>query len=233
MLEGVQIYDADWRCLYVNDTVAVQGPYSKEEIFGARLMNNYPGIEQTELFKIFETCKNEQTSCHIEYEFILPDTTSKWFELSIQPNPDGIFILSVDISERKKAETEIKQVNKELHELSGHLQTIREEERVQIARDIHDELGQQLTGLKLGIEWLNIKIGDHDNHLKEKAKEMISLIKGTIQSVRRISANLRPSMLDDLGLVAALEWQSQEVEKRFGIMVNFISEIPDTELPIN
>jgi signal transduction histidine kinase len=138
----------------------------------------------------------------------------------------------MDITDQKKAEGVIKQINKELHELSAHLQTVREEERLQIARDIHDELGQQLTGLKLGIEWLSIKIANEDILLKEKINEMVALIKVTIQAVRRISSNLRPSMLDDLGLVAALEWQSQEVQKRSGITISFKHPIQEPDLPI-
>jgi PAS domain S-box-containing protein len=147
-------------------------------------------------------------------------------------NQKCIVGVGIDIYERKAAEEVIKQINKELHDLSEHLQTVREEERVQIARDVHDELGQQLTGLKLGIEWISLKINNEDIKLKEKMHEMIDLIKVTIQSVRRITANLRPSMLDDLDLVAALEWQSMEMKNRHSIDIAFHSNLTESNLSL-
>ncbi len=137
-----------------------------------------------------------------------------------------------DVSDRRKAETELKEANIALHQLSNHLQHIREEERIQIARDIHDELGQQLTGLKMDASWLNKKIGVGDKTIYNKLTDMIKLIDEAVKSVRRISSDLRPSMLDDLGLVAALEWHSHETETRYGIPVKFHSDCNDTEISI-
>src|SRR5205085_9350877 len=121
---------------------------------------------------------------------------------------------------------------KKLRELASHLQNIREEERIQIARDIHDELGQQLTGLKMDFSWLIKKVDVSVSSVEEKIKEMIRLVEETIVSVRSISANLRPSILDDLGLISALQWHSNEVEKRFGIKINFVSEFDVIEVPV-
>ncbi|HMU11117.1 MAG TPA: PAS domain S-box protein, partial [Ferruginibacter sp.] len=132
MLEGVQIYDYNWNCLYVNDAAIKQGPYSKEQIQSATLLQNYPGIEHTGLFEIFEQCKADKISRHIEYEFVFPGGNKSWFELSIQPNPEGLFILSVDISERKKAQEAMKETSEQLRQLTTHLLNIREEERKRI-----------------------------------------------------------------------------------------------------
>src|SRR5436190_22177620 len=98
--------------------------------------------------------------------------------------------------------------------LSAHLQKIREDERTRIAREIHDELGQQLTGLKMDASWINKRIAKEDKSIHEKLFTMISLIDETVKTVRRISSELRPGILDDLGLIPALEWQSQEFQKR-------------------
>lgn len=127
---------------------------------------------------------------------------------------------------------EILQINKQLHDLSSHLQNVREEERMQIARDIHDELGQQLTGLKMEVSWLRNRISSGDENINQKIGSIIELIDETVKSVRRISSNLRPSMLDDLGLVAALEWYSEEVAKRTGIHIHFGSSLQGINIPI-
>ena len=146
-------------------------------------------------------------------------------------NLSGIIGVSSDITERKKAEKDILNLNNQLRSLSSHLQNKREEERVQIARDIHDELGQQLTGLKMQISWLLKKLETNDDQLiARKGGEILDLIDGTVTAVRRISANLRPHVLDDLGLIAALEWQSKEVEKNSGIKVSFKTNIKDLDV---
>ncbi|MBL7872508.1 MAG: PAS domain S-box protein [Cyclobacteriaceae bacterium] len=135
-----------------------------------------------------------------------------------------------DVTESKKAEHEIVAMNKQLRELSTHLQNIREEERANISREIHDELGQQLTGLRMDISWLNKKIIPNENAIEEKMEDMLGLIDSTIKTVRRISTELRPGILDDLGLLAALDWQSQEFEKRTGIKTKFNSPVRELEL---
>jgi PAS domain S-box-containing protein len=137
----------------------------------------------------------------------------------------------IDVSDRKKAEQELAASHEMLRQLTEHLQNIREEERSHIAREIHDELGQQLTVLKMDISWLNKRMGSEDRKIRDRMEELVEMIDTTVRSVRKISSELRPSMLDDLGLAAALEWQGQEFEKRSGIKVNMSMEAPDIRLP--
>lgn len=221
MLEGVQIYDYDWNCLYVNDAVTKQGPYSKEQIQALTLQENYPGIESTELFKIFEQCKADKLSRHIEYEFTFPSGSKSWFELSIQPNPEGLFILSVDISERKKAQEVMEETSEQLRQLTAHLLNVREEERKRIGREIHDELGQQLTAIKMDVAWIDKKTAPENEAFKTKLKNVITLLDGGNQSIRRILNELRPVILDDYGLLEALKWQGQQFTKNTGIPISF------------
>ncbi|MEI6948799.1 PAS domain S-box protein [Paraflavisolibacter sp. H34] len=138
--------------------------------------------------------------------------------------------LANDITEKRGLERDMQQINEELHTLSNHLQNIREEERINIAREIHDELGQQLTGLKMEVHWLNKRLPPGDFTARNRITDILSLIDDTIKSVRRIASELRPSILDDLGLVAALEWLSQEVARRSEIIVNFCCDMPEPEL---
>jgi len=137
----------------------------------------------------------------------------------------------IDITERKKAQLELEQSYESIRYLTDHLQNIREQERIHIAREIHDELGQQLTVLKMDISWLNKKIAPVDNAVKQKLKSLTEMLNGTVKTVRRISSELRPSLLDDLGLVAAMEWQLKEFEERFGIKAIFVADETEIELP--
>ncbi len=131
-----------------------------------------------------------------------------------------MMFIGLDISERKRTEEELHQANEQLHRLSAYLQDIREEERKGIAREIHDELGQQLTGLKMDISWAMKKCRTGDL-IHEKLLGMNELTDHTIATVRRISSELRPSVLDDLGLTEALDWQSAEFEKRYDTKIRF------------
>src|SRR3954466_6733246 len=102
-----------------------------------------------------------------------------------------------------------------LRRLAAHLISVREEERAHIAREIHDELGQVLTGLKMEVTWLAKRL--REKPLIEKTDSMCKLIDTTVQTVRKIATGLRPEMLDDMGLIAAVGWQAKEFQKRTGI----------------
>ena len=114
--------------------------------------------------------------------------------------------------------------------LTHHEQTGREEERTRMAREVHDELGQALTGLKMDLAWLQKHTGPKQKDMLQKFRDMSDLLDGTIQGVRRIATELRPGMLDDLGLVPAMEWQLQEFQKRSGIRCKFTSSLEKVEL---
>lgn len=127
-----------------------------------------------------------------------------------------IVVTYEDITESKKAEKELEESREKMRNLSLHLQSVREEEQTRIAREIHDELGQSLTALKMDLSWLGKRV-PAEKLLKDKIKSMSGLADRTIESVRRISADLRPGLLDDLGLAAAMEWQTKEFAGRSGI----------------
>ncbi|HKP12957.1 MAG TPA: PAS domain-containing protein [Blastocatellia bacterium] len=136
-----------------------------------------------------------------------------------------------DITERKRMEERLKRSNEELRALSARLQAVREEESLRIARAIHDELGGALTALKIDLAWLGKRLAkSHNEALRQKLKSMAELIDETAQKVRMISTELRPSVLDDLGLAAAIEWQAREFQRRTETECRIVSLAEVTEL---
>lgn len=131
-----------------------------------------------------------------------------------------------EIAERKRAEDHLRTSEENLRALASHLLVVREEEWARISREIHDELGQALTGLKMELTWVANRLPQDQKALAGKAESVLSLIDDTIKAVRRIAAGLRPAVLDQLGLAAAIEWQAGEFRKRTGIRCE-ISLPPD------
>jgi two-component system, NarL family, sensor histidine kinase UhpB len=126
----------------------------------------------------------------------------------------------VDISQRKAIEERLRQTSEELRRLTHHMASVREEERTSIAREIHDELGQKLTVLKLETGWIRKRLRADQTGLQQKAEAMLQLITDTIKAVQRISSDLRPVMLDNLGLVAAVQWQVQQFQEHSELEYN-------------
>jgi signal transduction histidine kinase len=132
--------------------------------------------------------------------------------------------------DRRRAEKQLRESHEQLRALSVYLQHVREEERTRIAREVHDELGQALTSCKLDLSWIAGRLPKNLKPLIEKARALSAHMDSTIHTVRRISTELRPGILDHLGLVAALEWQANEFQTRTGIRCVVHSSLRDLEL---
>ena len=172
----------------------------------------------------------------MEFEITGLKGAHRWLETNAAPlrNNQGQVVAALgitrDVTERKLAEQALSQSREQLRSLAAHLQSVREEERTRIAREIHDELGQMLTGFKMDVAWLDKRLAAAPPPLLDKVKTMSGLIDDMVKSVRRISAELRPGVLDDLGLVAALEWQAREFQVRTGIQCRFAPALGELEL---
>ncbi len=142
----------------------------------------------------------------------------------------GLGNVCIDITERKKAEEKLTLLNSQLRTLTGHLEKVREEERISIARDIHDELGQQLTGLKMDVGMLSKKISTEDESIQYRINNIQELVAEMVSSVKKILFNLRPSILDHFGITAAMDSFAQEFEKRHNIQTTFIASHDDLKL---
>ena len=128
---------------------------------------------------------------------------------------------------RRRAQEQLRQSHKQLRALSEYLQHVREEEQIRIAREVHDELGQALTGLKLQLTWLARRL-PRSKVLHDNAKAMAANIDETIQTVRRIATELRPGVLDTAGLQAALEWQANQFQTQTAIVCEVKAEVKET-----
>jgi len=119
MLEGCQILDRDWRYVYVNHAAAAHGRRSREELLGRTLLEAYPGIEATPMFAALERCMRERQPALLGNRFVYPDGTEAWFDLSVQPCPEGVFVLSLDVTERTRQQEELRRHRDRLEELVG------------------------------------------------------------------------------------------------------------------
>ena len=234
--DGMRIVDRDFRVLRANDTFAELVGLSKDEIIGRKCSEVFrgdrcdtPGCPLTRVL---------DGDLYVEYDAdkVRSDGVSVPCIVSATPfrRPDGTIVGIVedfkDISERKRAERGLKETGERLRELAAHLQSIREEERSRIAREIHDELGQVLTALSLDARWLYKRLPEERGDLQEKARKMGELITATVSSVSRICSELRPAILDDVGLSAAIEWQAGEFSSRTGIACSIETKPPQIKL---
>jgi PAS domain S-box-containing protein len=211
---------------YISPAIEAVLGYQPKEVIG-RHMNDY--VYEEDLLFIKERFQEVLDGELGPSEYRLRDNSGeiRWVRSSSRPIVENKIVVGmqgvfVDISERKQAEEELRNSREQLRNLASHLQSARETERKSIAREIHDELGPTLTGLKMDLSWLSEKIPKEEPLLK-KIQAMINLTDININTVRRISAELRPGTLDVLGLMAALEWQAEEFQNRTGIECNLIT----------
>ncbi|MEQ1553087.1 MAG: PAS domain S-box protein [Ferruginibacter sp.] len=188
----------------------------KDKIAELFVTKKQTSLEATFIVKSGEKLRYFLTGRYIKYE-----------------NEDCIIGVGIDTSEKKLAEDKLKKSEKNYRDLASNLEKIRENERTHMAREIHDELGQQLTGLKMDISWINKKVKSDDIAVQERMKDTIALIDKTVVTVRRLATQLRPSILDDLGLISAMEWQSQEFEKRNEIKSTFKANVAHVAVSTN
>jgi signal transduction histidine kinase len=169
---------------------------------------------------ICETFKVLETGQPHRWEVTFPDGSLTDFYDFPLTDLDGsplILEMGIDITERRRTENERRKYRENLEALAERLQHVREEERTKVARDLHDQIGQILTAIKMDMAWVVRHLLPSDDEVHERLSRSIELINDGVISVRKICSGLRPGILDDLGLAAAIEWQAKEFASRTGI----------------
>ena len=219
-----------------NQTLLTTTGYSKEEIIGHHVSEIYHPDCEAMRTKAFQTFT--RTGQVAEAELILKRKDGATIDISLSVSAvrdkDGTILRSRsilrNISKSKQAEKALEQSREELRNLSEHLQLVLEEERKSLARTIHDELGQSLTALKINASWLKTRLLENDGSLRERAEVLINLSNRAIQTVKRIWTKIRPELLDDLGLAAAIEWEAKQFQRDSGIPCHAIIDSEEINL---
>ncbi|OPY61851.1 MAG: Oxygen sensor histidine kinase NreB [Syntrophorhabdaceae bacterium PtaU1.Bin034] len=219
---GIFLHDPAGNLLFLNAEATHITGYAMEDIPKGRtwFAKAYPDPKYGKL--VIDTWKYRVSPKSIDRTFTVrcKDGTSKDIEFRSFKLMDGKAVtMFQDVTQRRLAEAELRKSREELRTLTAHIQSVREKERTRIAREIHDELGQALTCIKMDLSEIKEECGPASdrNTLLSKTRSLLELVDSTIDVVRRIAADLRPSILDDLGLVAAVQWLVQDYRKRTGI----------------
>ncbi|OFY60489.1 MAG: hypothetical protein A2Y71_05385 [Bacteroidetes bacterium RBG_13_42_15] len=214
------VVDAEGDLLNVNKTGQKMLGYSEDELCKMKTVDTYMTDEMTVGHHRLKEFRAMRAGEAMQFERLMrrKDGSSFPVEINVAALADGnAHAIIRDITERKQVEEELRKSKKLLEDLHKHLDEIRENERAVISREIHDQIGQSLTALKLDLNWMTRHFKNASPEATVKLQGMIELISKTIKDVQRISSDLRPGILDDLGLAAAVEWYCDEFEKRTGI----------------
>lgn len=196
-------------------------------------------IHPEDIPSFLDTLKQSaHTLCFWNWEgrLVLPENTIKWVSLGATPQstPNGLPRwegIVLDITQSKLGELEIKRAQQQLQELSSHIQDAKEQERLRIAREIHDEIGSLLTAIKIDLSWLAQRLPREYQLLTDKAITIETLVNKAITSASNLAQSLRPGFLDYFGIVAAIEIEAQEFSKRSGVSCTITKSQESIELP--
>lgn len=216
MNEGAAVLSSDHTILHCNQRFARFLGMGIQNVIGSSVHELVWPDDRPKLDALLRSAARKNCRGEIRLRKVVPLPV----HFSLSPlRLDGtraICLIASDLSDVKRAEQEVRASSEQLRKLAARLLSIREEERTRIAREVHDELGQSLTAVKIDLAWLAGRLPRRNALMHKRIRSTRQLASRIIQSIRRISTELRPGVLD-LGLAAAVEWQVQEFQARTGI----------------
>ena len=223
--DGILTADADGRIEWANPTGAHIFDFKPEELEGKNSRILVPGTNFRERNQFPQPPAHAEKGAIISIGREVTGRTKDGREFPldlsvsvVRLGKHRVFIATVrNITKRKTAEAALSQSREQLRLLAAHLQSVREDERKRIAQEVHEVLGQALAGIKMDLSWMITRIGSNQKPVLALARSSVESVNETIQMVRRIATELRPGVLDNFGLAAAIEWQAGEFQKRTGI----------------
>ena len=218
MNEGAAVLSSDHTVLHCNGRFARFLGARLQSVIGSSMLDWVWPDDHPKLDALLR--RAAQRNCRGEIRLQSRKGAPLSVQLSLNPlrldSTRAVCLIASDLSEMKRAEQELRASSEQLRNLAAHLLSVREEERSRISREVHDELGQSLTAVKMDLAWLAGRLPGKNGQMLKRIRSTRQLADSIIQSIRRISTELRPAVLD-LGLAAAVEWQVQEFEARSGI----------------
>ncbi len=241
--DGINICEIDpetggRRLLFCNDRFVEMSGRTREELAAAEDLNSLVvGLDERQFIRNRESLTDHRPVSGVS-SWIRPDGRENAYEFSAVPVVvgDRLQLMGVDrdITERRRAEEELRESREQLRALAGRLQDAREEEKKLLARRFHDDVGHALAALKMDLSWITRRLGDGTDDgqdaILERIEAMTALIDTSVRSVREAATELRPGVLDDFGLVAALEWLTEWFGNRSGIACVFHCESSEFDL---
>ncbi|HEX3034957.1 MAG TPA: response regulator [Thermodesulfobacteriota bacterium] len=242
--DAVIVTDTNGFISFMNSVAETMTGWTQDEAIGKDLIKVLNIIDEETRTPIENPIKKvlrEEVTVNLDSGKVLlaKDGMERFITDSAAPIKDdkgkiiGVVLVFMDITERKRTEEELKDSRQQLRGLLARLQSVQEEERRRIAFEIYDKLGQMLAGLKLNLSWLDKKLSESGSGLLplvHEIKSVSNLTDAIFQTVEQISTALRPMVLDELDLIAAIEWQVQEFQTRTGIECKFISNLKNITL---
>jgi two-component system, NarL family, sensor histidine kinase UhpB len=231
--------DGQLAFLYVNPGCEVVTGLSEASLLAsaASFFELVPAADRAHLMATLETSAAQLGNWNWSGRlYPVHESTEKWVTVRAKPRRAGRGItiwdgVVVDDTQIRLSQLELERSREDLRALSRHLQSVREEEKARIAREVHDELGSTLTALKMDLAWLGMKLERSSEEIKQKRGAMSNLVDAAVAATRKIVTDLRPSVLDDLGLAAALRWQASEFGRHAGARVRV--DAPETNVDMS
>jgi PAS domain S-box-containing protein len=238
--DSITVTDINGRIILCNQATAhVHGFSSTEQLIGKSFYELVAEQDRQRAQEGMKQVKMDGAVKDVPFIGLKGDSGKFAGELSVSilkdssGRPNGFVGITKDITERKQAEEQLRYAKEQVERFNQHLTEAIENERARISREIHDELGQSLTALKIDMNWMQSHVIPK-GEIETKLERMIDIVNSTIRNVQQIAADLRPDILEDLGLVPAIEWYCEEFEKRTGIRCETnLEEIQSSNAQIN